>query len=94
MRPTWEYATLTRADCSDSEKYGRDGWELITVVSEMREFGKYERTFYFKRPCIGNSEKAMELATKINLTCWKKVGRKGLCFDVDAAAKLIEEFGV
>lgn len=40
----WEYLTLQVHRMSPLNSYGREGWELVTIVGD---------TFYFKRPCNG-----------------------------------------
>ena len=40
----WEYLTIQEHRMSPLNSYGREGWELVTIVGD---------TFYFKRPCNG-----------------------------------------
>lgn len=40
----WEYHTIVEHRMSPLNSYGREGWELVTIVGD---------TFYFKRPCNG-----------------------------------------
>lgn len=43
-RQQWEYHTIQEHRMSPLSSYGREGWELVTIVGD---------TFYFKRPCNG-----------------------------------------
>ena len=40
----WEYLTIQEHRMSPLNAYGKEGWELVTIVGDM---------FYFKRPCNG-----------------------------------------
>ncbi len=46
--PCWEYQTVRMVPNADLAPYGRDGWELVTVVVPALDPGGRPH-FYFKR---------------------------------------------
>lgn len=44
----WEYKSVLLLRCTDINKYGLEGWELVSVSAQPGDAA----VFYFKRPII------------------------------------------